>query len=931
VGPPPLKRERSSDFPASQQQQVAALAAQTSIFDVESQDVLKEKLVPTWFSGCLDGEQQDLVILRHQKEQLLRVLGEVRVKEEEQRAEIEKLKKENRQKDMLVQASGSAWNKIDALFGTLLADTYKPEDVALLKTALETYKSDYVEQLLGAPFTFSSNPDDDPNDVKKVEELLAQRFEKTKKVLAYMRNFALLNRVTYDTAAKEIRAAAAAGSTAGEDGKSPVQMMEKDNESLHSELKRLHNLLDEKEIRMRTYVSQNSELEDLLRSLHKEQEELTKENEELREKARKATTQMCRKLSRDALAVTPQSSLLNLASPTVSASPLLAPVSPAVQPATSAPKKLFLMQQQQHTQQQQHQPVSFGGSPAVLQAVENWPELAARYEQRVIEERQRVEEVEAQNKRLIEANKRFEDMFRDAERRVGEEKEEYERKLIKQKELLDETNARVEKFLLGTSAKWSSLEAEVAAMKQGVETLDRLLESVKAERISAAGSNVDLASANTADTDEVSKLKAQLKRLQASNEFLLTKASQHCPVTVDVANAPTAPQDATPAAAVPAGDAQPQMADEELPQVVTKELRQVIMEEIDKLRHSSDEIVKSLKDQIAHLTSENPASDESVMEEIASIGSVCEQLQQQNTTLSQQLTNQYDQYSKLSRDKMAMELRLSELERDLKQAQQDRMAAMEQLHQQVQMNSQFVVQDRAQSQELFDEKQKSLALASRIEQESGARVVAESDVENLKRKMNEIQKQLDEKGVELTRCSGEKDNLEKEVKREVMGLVWVYRYKLKFALTLLSNSGSAPGGASSSTATSPSKSRWKKNASTSSGSGGPQSRMNLRPEYKSLLPPEDEEIDKFEVSGRALLGSSSADSDGTMVDEDLGSLYRQLVKCSVCGERDRSCVLKRCSHTFCEQCITKCLQNRNRKCPKCHAPFGDADVIKFIL
>jgi len=391
------------------------------------------------------------------------------------------------------------------------------------------------------------------------------------------------------------------------------------------------------------------------------------------------------------------------------------------------------------------------------------------------------------------------------------------------------------------------------------------------------------------------------------------------------------PQDATPAAAVPAGDAQPQMADEELPQVVTKELRQVIMEEIDKLRHSSDEIVKSLKDQIAHLTSENPASDESVMEEIASIGSVCEQLQQQNTTLSQQLTNQYDQYSKLSRDKMAMELRLSELERDLKQAQQDRMAAMEQLHQQVQMNSQFVVQDRAQSQELFDEKQKSLALASRIEQESGARVVAESDVENLKRKMNEIQKQLDEKGVELTRCSGEKDNLEKEVKREVMGLVWVYRYKLKFALTLLSNSGSAPGGASSSTATSPSKSRWKKNASTSSGSGGPQSRMNLRPEYKSLLPPEDEEIDKFEVSGRALLGSSSADSDGTMVDEDLGSLYRQLVKCSVCGERDRSCVLKRCSHTFCEQCITKCLQNRNRKCPKCHAPFGDADVIKFIL
>ena len=73
------------------------------------------------------------------------------------------------------------------------------------------------------------------------------------------------------------------------------------------------------------------------------------------------------------------------------------------------------------------------------------------------------------------------------------------------------------------------------------------------------------------------------------------------------------------------------------------------------------------------------------------------------------------------------------------------------------------------------------------------------------------------------------------------------------------------------------------------------------------------------------------DTDGTMVDEDLGSLYRARVKCSVCGERDRSCVLKRCGHTFCEQCITKCLQNRNRKCPTCHTAFGDTDVVKLVL
>jgi len=357
-------------------------------------------------------------------------------------------------------------------------------------------------------------------------------------------------------------------------------------------------------------------------------------------------------------------------------------------------------------------------------------------------------------------------------------------------------------------------------------------------------------------------------------------------------------------------------------------LRVIITEELEKLKHSSEEIIKSLKNQISHLTEENPASDESMMEEIGSIGTVCEQQQQQNTTLLQQLTNQYDQFSRLSRDKMAMELRLNELERDLKQAQLDRRDAVEQLQRQVQLNTQLVEQDKAQSQELVDERQRELALTSRIEQESRARVTAESDVENLKRKVNETQKQMEEKEVELRRCATEKDNMEKEIKREIMGLVWLYRYKLKFALSLLTNAtGGSSGSNGSMLATSPSKSRWKKNAPAAS----PQSRMNLRPEYKSLLPPEDEAIDKFEVTGRGLLGSSSADSDGTMVDEDLGSLYRQLVKCSVCGERDRSCVLRRCSHTFCEQCITKCLQNRNRKCPKCHASFGDTDIVKFIL
>jgi len=373
---------------------------------------------------------------------------------------------------------------------------------------------------------------------------------------------------------------------------------------------------------------------------------------------------------------------------------------------------------------------------------------------------------------------------------------------------------------------------------------------------------------------------------------------------------------------------QPTMPDGELPQIFTKELRVIVTEEIAKLRQSSEGIVASLKNQIAHLTSENPASDESMMEELGSIGSVCEELQQQNTALTQQITNQYEQYSRLSHDKLAMELRLNQLERDLKQAQDERKIAEEQYRKQLQLNSQLVDRERIQSQELNEEKQRGQLLAFQREQECKARVSAESELDSLRRKVTDSQKQLEEKEEELSRCSREKDNLDKEVKRKIMGLVWVYRYKLKFALSLLSNAGGGGSGSSSSFSSTPGKARWKKSTASS---GGPQSRMNLAPEFKSLLPPEDDEIDKFEVAGRALLGSSSAESDGTMVDEDLGSLYRQMVKCSVCGERDRSCVLKRCSHTFCEQCITKCLQNRNRKCPKCHQSFGDADIVRFIL
>jgi len=946
IGPPPLKRERSCDFATSQpgptlqqqqQQQISNLASQTSLFDVKSQDVLREQLVPTssapsFFLHSYEGEKEELLVLRYQKENLLRALGERKVKEEKQKSVIEQLRKENRQKDILVQACGKFWNNIDNVFDTLLSNYGASEDQALLKAAVETYKSDLAEKLLGSPFSFSTSETD---DAKKVDELVAQRFDKTKKVLTLLMNMIIVNRTIYSKAAEEIRAAAATDGN-GANGKTPQQRVECDNANLHSELERLHKLLDEKDCKMRSYASQYSEMEDLLRSLQKEQEALSKENEELKEKARKATTQMCRKLARDALLPSSSPQFLNpVVSPPVS-SPALSPPpsgsftisSPApAGPSTMAPKKLMRLQEQQSSSQQSPQLGSFGVTPATLQVDANIPDFSkiTFFDRQLKEANEEVKRLMEENKQLIEKNKHLTNSYHEVVGKLSADKE--DKRLSKQKEI-DETNARMDKLRKESEVKWQCLEAELRDMKDKSEFLARLM---SCDQIFTAGTVADIATPTTTDSDEILKLKAeirnlqgQLTKLESDKQRLLTKVSSRCPVTVKANNIPVdsallrSSSSSMPATDVGQDD-QNAMMDEEEEEVFTKDLRDVITEEVEKLQQSSGNIETSLKNVLSHLSGEKPASEDGMMDELGALGDTCEQLQTQNTALSQQLTTQYDQRSKLSRDKMAMELRLNEVEGDLKQAKQDLDEAKVKLERQLLAKSQMEMQVVDRCQEIDAWKQREAVLLKQIEQESRSRENAENELDELQQKVIEAQKQRDEKDVQLSRCMTEKDNLEKEIKRQVMGLVWVYKYKLKWALSMLPSSSTG-----SSAPSTPSKSRFKKGVPAT-----PQSRLTIPPEYKDLLPPDDE-TDKFEVPGRALLGSS-ADVDGTMVEEDLGSLYRQMVKCSVCGERDRSCVLKRCSHTFCDQCISKCVQNRNRKCPKCHAPFSETDIVRFIL
>lgn len=56
---------------------------------------------------------------------------------------------------------------------------------------------------------------------------------------------------------------------------------------------------------------------------------------------------------------------------------------------------------------------------------------------------------------------------------------------------------------------------------------------------------------------------------------------------------------------------------------------------------------------------------------------------------------------------------------------------------------------------------------------------------------------------------------------------------------------------------------------------------------------------------------------------------RTLLNCNVCHERQKNVIITKCCHVFCSKCIQKNLETRNRKCPGCGVPFGQADVKQF--
>lgn len=58
---------------------------------------------------------------------------------------------------------------------------------------------------------------------------------------------------------------------------------------------------------------------------------------------------------------------------------------------------------------------------------------------------------------------------------------------------------------------------------------------------------------------------------------------------------------------------------------------------------------------------------------------------------------------------------------------------------------------------------------------------------------------------------------------------------------------------------------------------------------------------------------------------------RKQLKCSVCCEREKNVIIKKCWHMFCKPCVDRVFEARSRKCPGCGCRIAETDVQAVYL
>jgi len=80
-----------------------------------------------------------------------------------------------------------------------------------------------------------------------------------------------------------------------------------------------------------------------------------------------------------------------------------------------------------------------------------------------------------------------------------------------------------------------------------------------------------------------------------------------------------------------------------------------------------------------------------------------------------------------------------------------------------------------------------------------------------------------------------------------------------------------------------------------------------------------------ESSSSSTAAASSSNFSVNQLNTQINVLKGRLA-CPVCNYRDKACILARCRHMFCRQCIDENIKNRSRKCPACGQKFDTKDV-----
>jgi E3 ubiquitin-protein ligase BRE1 len=61
------------------------------------------------------------------------------------------------------------------------------------------------------------------------------------------------------------------------------------------------------------------------------------------------------------------------------------------------------------------------------------------------------------------------------------------------------------------------------------------------------------------------------------------------------------------------------------------------------------------------------------------------------------------------------------------------------------------------------------------------------------------------------------------------------------------------------------------------------------------------------------------------------SVLKNRLACPVCHYRDKECIIIRCRHMHCKQCVDERISNRSRKCPTCNIKFAENEVETIFL